>query len=187
MGDARGTRNLHVDPDVYLPDRRARREVPPLHLGQTEVQQWRTGTPGKVEPRNGAHAQAVLSETAQVSLRPVPAPARQPTTRIAVASPRKRRPDQTHYVCWRNEWLETGQTPRMTPEAADRYASRFDRPRCWAVVIDAKRHVFAKEYGTRFAALPAVSLCNVPSQGVSGERKPPAREAAQLRQPRAHG
>jgi hypothetical protein len=61
----------------------------------------------------------------------------------------------------------------MTLKAADRFASDFARPQCWAVVIDAKLYVFAREYGIRFADLVAERLAA--SQGVSLRRKEPGR------------
>ena len=85
-------------------------------------------------------------------------------------------PHRPVYVSWRDAWGDCGTGPRMTLEAADRLAREFDRPLCWAAIIDARRYVFVGEYGTRFVDL--VAQRNAASQDVPIRRKRPTQAAA---------
>jgi hypothetical protein len=88
-------------------------------------------------------------------------------------------------VYWRDRFGDTGSRGWATLEQAIGHARAFERSPCWAAVVHPTKSVFAFECGIRFADL--LRQRNAALQLVAPHRKPPAREAAQLRQGRAHG
>ncbi len=169
-----GALNIDPDPDVYLPKSRARREVPPLYMRPGERELWRQGMLVS-EPRKDNCVQVSLPEPTPVQ--PVP----------KAATPHARRPHTAskYMVAWRNEWGDSGQSPLMGRQQADAFAHEYERPGCWAALIDRKTYRILREYGTRFADL--VKQRNAASQDVSMRRKPVEREAVTEMDRRAAG
>ena len=165
MSRFRSPINTDPHPDVYLPNKRARRVVRPHYLSRWEIPKWRDGTLGQA-PK--------LKFVPPGSLPPVP-PVEPPVP--ASAEERRRRPAPRYLVTWRDEWGECGQEPRAILASADGFARAYQRPQCWAAVIDRKTCRVLTEYGIRFAELVAERLAA--SQGVSLRRKEPGRVAAE--------
>ena len=95
----------------------------------------------------------------------------------------RRRKYRRYLVSWHNEFGESGQALAGNMGCAVRRAQEYDRPGCWAAVLDAYErdapYAVVREYGTRFAALQAVAQRSAPSQDVSLERKPMGHAEAQ--------
>jgi len=146
--------NLDPDPDTYLPDKRAAREVPPLYLSPAERQRWRTGGAEQTSARNYTCVRM-----------PLPTP-----------DARRGRNPQRYVVAWRDQWGDSGQSPYMTRQQAETLGRWFERPGCWAALIDRKDCRILKEYGTRFADLLAARERQAALQVVGAHRKSPERE-----------
>jgi hypothetical protein len=169
------TRTLNDgDHDMYKGDRRAPRERPPLLMTRAERQRWRAGQSVWAPPRQSA--QVRLRREVQEELREVEAPPVQ-VTRLEVQVRNKRpcrpkppRVPRNYMLAWRDEWGSAGLWRRLTLERADQLGVEYNTGRRWAGIIDARTFTILREFGTRFAELPAMGLVQRKTAGRENEQ-----------------
>ena len=158
--------SINGQADLCLSGKRARRVIPPRYATSKERQAWLAGCEPSPVPR-----ESLTHITANIEDLPAPAPKNVQGSAHGIRisafrrrSPRPRLP-RDWMVAWRTP-EDSGTSSKLTWPQAHKMASEYERPRCWAVIIDAKTYTYLKEFGTKWKDL------------VKPVRKPAGKEAS---------
>lgn len=137
--------NAHPFPDSQLSGKRARRVVAPRFLTSGERKAWLAGC----EPRSLTRITANIEDLPPPTPRPKTRPKPVSKLQLLVRAKRRRASagPRDFIVAWRT-LQDSGSSSKLTWPQAHKMAGEYERPGCWAVIIDARSYAYVKEFGT---------------------------------------